>query len=50
LKTLVESGRYQNASEVLRDVLRLVEQHGRFREYFAWTDWPATRVGTLVAR
>lgn len=26
LETLVESGRYQNASEVLRDGLRLVEQ------------------------
>jgi len=26
LKTLVKSGRYQNASEVLRDGLRLVEQ------------------------
>jgi antitoxin ParD1/3/4 len=26
LETLVKSGRYQNASEVLRDGLRLVEQ------------------------
>jgi antitoxin ParD1/3/4 len=28
IETLVESGRYQNASEVLRDGLRLVEQRG----------------------
>ena len=27
IKTLVKSGRYQNASEVLRDGLRMVEQH-----------------------
>ena len=29
LETLVKSGRYQNASEVLRDGLRLVEQRDR---------------------
>lgn len=29
VETLVESGRYQNASEVLRDGLRLIEQRER---------------------
>jgi antitoxin ParD1/3/4 len=30
VETLVRSGRYQNASEVLRDGLRLIEQRERF--------------------
>lgn len=32
VESLVQSGRYQNASEVLRDGLRLVEQHQRLDE------------------
>ena len=42
---LVESGRYQNASEVLRDGLRMVEQ--RHLEEIAWLDAirQAARVG-----
>lgn len=30
VETLVQSGRYQNASEVLREGLRLIEQRERF--------------------
>ena len=32
VETLVQSGRYQNASEVLRDGLRLVEQRERHED------------------
>lgn len=32
VETLVQSGRYQNASEVLREGLRLVEQRDRIEE------------------
>lgn len=33
IETLVESGRYQNASEVLREGLRLIEQREREDEF-----------------
>jgi antitoxin ParD1/3/4 len=32
VENLVQSGRYQNASEVLREGLRLIEQHERAEE------------------
>ena len=34
VETLVQSGRYQNASEVLREGLRLIEE--RQAELFGW--------------
>lgn len=48
INTLVESGRYQNASEVLRDGLRLVEQRAAEDASKLKALRSAARVGTAA--